>query len=170
VLALGPPCGFHAVADDGSEGADREVLVAFESEDRGAVGRIADDGEGDDRHRVTVMQRTRQTDLESKLQSNNRANIWTVVQNDLLTTGQLGQELGLSRQWVDRIIRDAEKLSEAERFPAPLVVLPNGTRLFKRNPALRWFADHPRRPYGQRSASGDPTSSKDVKPIKQWRA
>jgi hypothetical protein len=79
-----------------------------------------------------------------------------VAQNDLLTTGQLGQELGLSRQWVDRIIRDAERLPKGERFPTPEVVLPNGARLFKRDPALQWFADHPRRPYGQKSTSGDP--------------
>jgi hypothetical protein len=78
-----------------------------------------------------------------------------VPQHDLLTTGQLGQELGLSRQWVDRIIRDAERLPERERFPVPEVVLPNGARLFKRDPALQWFADHPRRPYGQKARSGD---------------
>ena len=44
---------------------DRQVLVAFESEDRGAVGAVADDGEGDYRHRATVTQWTRQTDGES---------------------------------------------------------------------------------------------------------
>jgi hypothetical protein len=38
VLAPGPPSGLHTVADHGGEGADRQVLVAFESEDRRAVG------------------------------------------------------------------------------------------------------------------------------------
>jgi hypothetical protein len=97
--------------------------------------------------------------MKSTLQSNNCGNISAMLQMDLLTTGQLGRELGLSRQWVDKIIRDAEKLPEAERFPVPEVVLPNGTRLFRKRSALRWFADHPRRPYGQKSALGDPTSS-----------
>jgi hypothetical protein len=82
-----------------------------------------------------------------------------VLQDDLLTTGQLGQELGLSRQWVDKIIRDAAKLSEEERFPLPEIVLPNGARLFKRDPALQWFADHPRRPYGQKATSARPARS-----------
>ena len=63
-MGLGPPSGLHAVADDGSEGANREVLTRFESEDPRAVG-IADDGEGDNRHRVTLTQCTRQTDGES---------------------------------------------------------------------------------------------------------
>ena len=52
MLALGPSGGIHAVADDGSESADREVLVAIESEDGRAVGRVTHDGEGDNRHRV----------------------------------------------------------------------------------------------------------------------
>ncbi len=52
VLALGLPGSLHAVTHHGCEGGNREVLVAFESEDREAVG--ADNGEGDDRHRVRV--------------------------------------------------------------------------------------------------------------------
>jgi hypothetical protein len=65
VLTLGPPSGFHAVSDDDSEGVDRQVLVAIESEDRGAVGAVADNGKSDNRHRVTLTQWTRQTDGES---------------------------------------------------------------------------------------------------------
>ena len=60
---------------------------------------------------------------------------------DLVTTGQIGQELGLSRQWVDKII------SEAGDFPKPEIVLPNGTRLWRRTKAIRWFEKNPRRPY-----------------------
>lgn len=41
------------------------MLTRFESEDPRAVGGIADDGEGDNRHRVTLTQCTRQTDGES---------------------------------------------------------------------------------------------------------
>jgi hypothetical protein len=52
VLALRPSIGLQAAADDGSEGTNREVLVAIESEDRGAVGAVADDGVGNYRHRA----------------------------------------------------------------------------------------------------------------------
>jgi hypothetical protein len=76
-----------------------------------------------------------------------------MVQHDLLTTGQLGQELGLSRQWVDKIIRDSEEGFEEDRFPTPEVVLPNKARLWKKDVALQWFKEHPRRPYGRKSAS-----------------
>ena len=61
MLRLGPG-GFHAVTDDGSEGTDREVLLRIESKDRRAVGGITDDGEGDNRHRVTLTQLTRLTE------------------------------------------------------------------------------------------------------------
>ena len=65
---------------------------------------------------------------------------------DLVTTGQIGQKLGLSRQWVDKIIR------EADDFPAPEVVLPNGARLWRRETALEWFEKNPRRPYRRRKS------------------
>ncbi len=61
VLALGPSSGLHAVADDGSEGVNREVLTRIENEHRRAVGAVADDGEGDNRHRVQATQRSRLT-------------------------------------------------------------------------------------------------------------
>lgn len=59
----------------------------------------------------------------------------------LVTTGQIGQELSLSRQWVDKIIRDATD------FPEPELVLPNGTRLWRRAAAIAWFEKNPRRQY-----------------------
>lgn len=43
MLTLGPPSGLHAVADDRGGGTNREVFVAFENEDRGAIGAIADE-------------------------------------------------------------------------------------------------------------------------------
>jgi predicted DNA-binding transcriptional regulator AlpA len=92
-----------------------------------------------------------------------------MVQDDLLTTGQLGQELGLSRQWVDKIIRDAEGGVEKDRFPTPEVVLPNKARLWKKDIALQWFKEHPRRPYGRKSASeesDDPAQATRTAPRK----
>lgn len=69
-----------------------------------------------------------------------RGNI-SVMSVNFVTTGQIGQELGLSRQRVDKIIR------EAKDFPEPEVVLPNGARLWSRTAALKWFKRNPRRPY-----------------------
>ena len=77
VLTLGPPCGVHAVPDDGGEGTDRMVLVRIESEDRGAVGAVADDGEGDNRHRVRLTQWTQQADGEHRLHTADRPNLST---------------------------------------------------------------------------------------------
>ena len=51
-----PTLGLHAVADDSSEETDREALVRIESKNRAAVGRVTDDGEGNNRHRVRVTQ------------------------------------------------------------------------------------------------------------------
>jgi predicted DNA-binding transcriptional regulator AlpA len=73
----------------------------------------------------------------------NRENI-SLMAVKLVTTGQIGQELGLSRQWVDKIIR------EAVDFPEPELVLPNGTRLWSRAKVFRWFERNPRRRYRRR--------------------
>jgi hypothetical protein len=59
VLALGPPSGFHPVAHDRGEGANREVLVAVEGEDRWAVGTVTDNGKCDNRHRIEPNLRCR---------------------------------------------------------------------------------------------------------------
>jgi hypothetical protein len=56
LLALGPPSIFHPVTDHGSERANRQVLMAVESEDGRAVGRVTHDGVGHNRHRVTLTQ------------------------------------------------------------------------------------------------------------------
>jgi hypothetical protein len=71
--------------------------------------------------------------------------------HDFVTTGQIGEALGISHQRVAAIIRDADDFPEAE------VTLPNGTRLWRREVALRWFAAHPRRKY---SKSGSTPSSR----------
>jgi len=80
-----------------------------------------------------------------------------VVQEDLLTTGQLAELVGRSRQWLDRVIRETEgdDWAKDDPFPAPEVTLPNKTRLYKRDPVLKWLADHPRRPAGRPPTSGD---------------
>jgi len=56
MLALGPTGGIHAVANNHSEGTDRQMLLAVEDENRWAVGAITSNGEGDNRHRVTLTQ------------------------------------------------------------------------------------------------------------------
>ena len=85
-----------------------------------------------------------------------------VVQEDLLTTGQLAELVGHPRQWLDRVIRAAEgdESLRDDPFPAPEVTLPNGTRLFKRDPVLKWIADHPRRPAGRPPASDKSQTTK----------
>lgn len=69
---------------------------------------------------------------------------------NLVTTGQLGERLGITHTRVAEIIRTARD------FPEPEVVLPNGTRLWRQDVALRWFVEHPRRKYRRRAdtASG----------------
>lgn len=61
--------------------------------------------------------------------------------HDLATTGQIGQVLGVTSSRVADLIRKAEDFPELE------VILPNGTRLWRREVALEWFEDHPRRAY-----------------------
>ncbi|MGH8994446.1 MAG: helix-turn-helix transcriptional regulator [Acidimicrobiales bacterium] len=65
--------------------------------------------------------------------------------DNLVTTGQIGESLGVTHTRVADIIRNAED------FPDPEVVLPNGTRLWRREVALRWLEKHPRRKYERRS-------------------
>lgn len=65
---------------------------------------------------------------------------------DLVTTGQIGDALGVTHQRVADLIRNADD------FPEPEVVLPNGTRLWRQDAALKWFARHPRRKYEKRTA------------------
>jgi len=68
--------------------------------------------------------------------------------HNLVTTGQIGEALGgVTHQRVADIIRNARD------FPEPEVTLPNGTRLWRWDVALKWFQDHPRRPY-KKSRSG----------------
>jgi len=88
-----------------------------------------------------------------------------VVLNDLVTTGQLGELVGRSRQWVDRVIRETEDKDwpENDKFPAPEITLPNGARLFKQKPALKWLADHPRRPAGRPPAANKASSATSPK-------
>jgi hypothetical protein len=63
------------------------------------------------------------------------------VPHNLATTGQIGNVLGITSARVADLIR------KAEDFPEPEVVLPNGTRLWRQEVALKWFEDHPRRAY-----------------------
>jgi len=76
--------------------------------------------------------------------------------NDLVTTGQLGESLGVTHTRVADIIRNAED------FPDPEVTLPNGTRLWRREVALKWFEEHPRRKYDRRT--DDASMAKAEKP------
>jgi hypothetical protein len=69
------------------------------------------------------------------------------VAHDFVTTGQIGEELGITHQRVAALIR------EADDFPEPEVKLPNGTRLWRREVAIRWFEEHPRRAY-RKGATG----------------
>lgn len=64
-----------------------------------------------------------------------------MMANNLVTTGQLGESLGVTHTRVADIIRNAGD------FPEPEVVLPNGTRLWRDEVALKWFEEHPRRKY-----------------------
>jgi hypothetical protein len=70
------------------------------------------------------------------------------VAHNLVTTGQIGAVLGVTSARVADLIR------QAKDFPEPEVVLPNGTRLWRRNVALQWFEDHPRRQYTRRNEGG----------------
>lgn len=63
------------------------------------------------------------------------------IEDDLVTTGQLGALLGVTHQRIAEIIR------RSGDFPRPDVTLPNGTRLWYKNVALQWFLEHPRRAY-----------------------
>ena len=65
--------------------------------------------------------------------------------NNLVTTGQLGESLGVTHTRVADIIRNADD------FPDPEVILPNGTRLWRDEVALKWFEEHPRRKYERRT-------------------
>lgn len=77
--------------------------------------------------------------------------------HNLATTGQIGETLGITSARVADLIR------QAEDFPEPEVVLPNGTRLWKREVALTWFEDHPRRRYRRRSGASPRT--KAIQPL-----
>lgn len=68
--------------------------------------------------------------------------------HNLVTTGQIGAVLDVTSARVADLIR------QAKDFPEPEVVLPNGTRLWQRNVALKWFEDHPRRQYTRRNEGG----------------
>jgi hypothetical protein len=70
------------------------------------------------------------------------------VAHKLVTTGQIGSVLGVTSARVADLIRHAKD------FPKPEVVLPNGTRLWRRDVALKWFQDHPRRQYSRRNQGG----------------
>lgn len=65
--------------------------------------------------------------------------------NNLVTTGQLGKSLGVTHTRVADIIRNAKD------FPDPEIALPNGTRLWRKEVALKWFEEHPRRKYERRT-------------------
>jgi len=73
--------------------------------------------------------------------------------NDLVTTGQLGESLGVTHTRIAEVIRNADD------FPDPEVTLPNGTRLWHKDVALEWFEKHPRRKYERRL---DGTSMSDT--------
>jgi predicted DNA-binding transcriptional regulator AlpA len=79
--------------------------------------------------------------IRLRCSSTSNSDRFRFVALDLVTTGQIGDALGVSRQWVDKIIR------QADDFPEPEIVMPNAARLWRRGPALRWFEQHPRRTY-----------------------
>lgn len=68
--------------------------------------------------------------------------------HNLTTTGQIGKVLGVTSARVADLIRHSKD------FPQPEVVLPNGTRLWRRDAALKWFEEHPRRKYARRNGNG----------------
>ena len=68
--------------------------------------------------------------------------------HNLVTTGQIGAVLGVTSARVADLIR------QAKDFPKPDVVLPNGTRLWQQDMALKWFENHPRRQYTRRHKGG----------------
>jgi hypothetical protein len=76
---------------------------------------------------------------------NNKCGKTPLIDDDLVTTGQLGALLGVTHQ------RVAEMIRRAGDFPKPDVTLPNGTRLWYKNVALNWFLEHPRRAYRRSS-------------------
>ena len=53
------------------------------------------------------------------------------MERNLVTTGQLGDQLGVTHQRVADIIR------RAADFPEPEIVLPNGTRVWRRDVPCR---------------------------------
>jgi len=63
------------------------------------------------------------------------------IEDDPVTTGQLGALLGVTHQRVDEMIR------RSGDFPKTDVTLRNGTCLSYKNVAFKWFQDHPRRAY-----------------------
>jgi hypothetical protein len=71
------------------------------------------------------------------------------VAHSIVTTADIARELGYSPQRVDALIR------QAEDFPAPDAVVANGVRLWQREVALKWFADHPRRGPGRPGKDAD---------------
>jgi len=75
--------------------------------------------------------------------------------HDLVTTGQIGEVLGITHQRVAAIIREANETAGIDNFPKAEIDLPNGTRLWRREVALQWFEEHPRRAY-RKSTSGEP--------------
>jgi predicted DNA-binding transcriptional regulator AlpA len=78
------------------------------------------------------------------LQTNRLGRIETVT-DDFVTTADIAQALGYSRQRVDTIIR------RAEDFPEPVLVVggSRGVRLWRRDVAMKWFEKHPRRRYSK---------------------
>lgn len=70
------------------------------------------------------------------------------VAHDFVTTGQIGEALGISHQRVATRIREAQNSDDP--FPDPEMVLPNGTRLWRRSIAVKWFERHPARAYRRR--------------------
>jgi hypothetical protein len=59
----------------------------------------------------------------------------------LVSRADLARELGYSRQRVGTLIE------KADDFPEPEAKLLNGMLLWRRDAALKWFKEHPRRPY-----------------------
>ena len=55
----------------------------------------------------------------------------------------LSRALGITRQRVATIIE------KADDFPEPVAKLDNGMVVWRRDEALKWFEEHPRRPAGR---------------------
>lgn len=69
--------------------------------------------------------------------------------NKLVTSEQLAESFGVTRQRLNAVIK------KNPSFPEPEVVLPNRVRVWREDLVFKWWAENPRRPYRKGSGQAE---------------